>query len=206
MPAPTDVYNPNSPRNGNSNWGKAEYLMPLDWSKTAQGSIDLRLFYTSRDAKSWSKCRWIEGQPGAGPNYYRISAETGTQICYTSEALRYAQSAYLIAVVVMQWADLIVTKTRTLSLGMQGMTNMQSNGGLVFETAVVIIIVYVPFLHPVFASRSIAFPHLGVPVFPWFTTLFLYDELRKIFLRNGLIKVPGKRVVYDGWIARNTYY
>jgi len=43
-------------------------------------------------------------------------------------------------------------------------------------------------------------------VFPWFTTLFLYDELRKIFLRNGLIKVPGKRVVYDGWIARNTYY
>jgi len=35
MPAPTDVYNPNLPRNGNSNWGKAEFLMALDWSKTS---------------------------------------------------------------------------------------------------------------------------------------------------------------------------
>jgi hypothetical protein len=36
-----------------------------------------------------------------------------------------------------------------------------------------------------------AFVHFAVPSFSFFTVLFFYDELRKIWLRRGLERVGG---------------
>jgi len=70
----------------------------------------------------------------------------------------------------------------------------------------VLIVSYVPFINIPLATRPLAFPHLGVPVFPWVTTLFLYDEMRKIYVRAGMKRKPTGQVILDGWVARNTYY
>jgi len=61
-PKDTDVYNPNLPNNGNSNYGDSNFYAKMDWSKTSLGNIDIRLFYTGRGASSWSKCRWTDGE------------------------------------------------------------------------------------------------------------------------------------------------
>jgi hypothetical protein len=58
-----------------------------------------------------------------GLPFYRYSNESGTQICWTTEALRYAQDAYLVSIVTVQWAGLLACKTRNLSLAQQGMIN-----------------------------------------------------------------------------------
>ena len=71
------------------------------------------------------------------------------------------------------------------------MVNGTQNFGLVFETVLILLIVYVPFLNIPLASRQLAFPHLGVIVFPWFVLMVFYDEIRKIYIRAGSLKVEG---------------
>jgi hypothetical protein len=44
-----------------------------------------------------------------------------------------------------------------------------------------------------------------IPAFENFAKIFLFDEVRKIFLRKGTKMVNGKPK-YFGWIARNTYW
>jgi sodium/potassium-transporting ATPase subunit alpha len=141
------------------------------------------------------------------PYFYHTSWVTKTQICYTVEALHYAQAAFLISIVTVQWADLIITKTRALSLGQQGMTNWHANASLLFETCLVIVFSYLPWLNLVFGTRMIAFPHFMIPALSWFCIMFFYDEMRKLYIRRGMRKDrKANKTVYDGWIARNTYY
>jgi len=117
LPLDTDVYNPALANYGNSNAGNDEFKTKLDWFATTTNKIDIRLFYTNRPPSDWSQCRWREGSETPGLKFYRISPQTETEICYTTDSLHYAQSGYLAAIVIMQWATLIATKTRNLSLG-----------------------------------------------------------------------------------------
>merc|ERR1711934_718320 len=50
------------------------------------------------------------------------------------EALHHAQGAFWMCIVVVQWADLLICKTRWLSIREQGMSNQAMNLGLFFET------------------------------------------------------------------------
>lgn len=203
FPASGDVYNPNMPFNGNSNGGNADYKGRMNWLKKAYGDIDIRLFYTDRNADEWNTCRWNEDN---SPKFYRESSETGKQICYTTESLKYAHTAYLVAIVCLQWADGVSAKTRTLSMGQQGFANMMGNFGFLSETLLILCITYVPPLNWIFETRPVAFPHLGVPVWPWVTTLWLYDEMRKYFIRKDYVKLPSGQKKFTGWTFRNTYY
>lgn len=53
-------------------------------------------------------------------------------------------SAFFVAVVIAQWADLIICKTRRKSLYHQGMRNHVLTFGLFFETAVACVLCYTP--------------------------------------------------------------
>jgi len=181
----------------------------LDWNGFKNMNLDFRLFYVNRPASSWTSCRWDPNATGmnAPPSFYSFSAVTGKQICYTTEALRYAQGGYLISIVVVQWSDLLICKTRNLSISQQGMVNGNMIFGLFFETALVAILSYIPFLNLVLGTRAVALPHFGVPSFSFFVIIMSYDELRKIYVRNGMKRERGSnRVKLDGWVVRNTYY
>merc|ERR1740138_1696267 len=107
---------------------------------------------------------------GAPPSFFMYShISEYAPICYSSESLKMAQSGYLVSIVCVQWADLMICKTRNLSLSQQGMINHFGNFGLFFETALVAI--------------------------------FLYDELRKIWLRNGMTRENGQ-LKLTGWIVQ----
>merc|ERR550519_226124 len=53
-------------------------------------------------------------------------------------------TAFFVAIVVVQWADLIICKTRKLSVFQQGMNNWILNFGLVFETCLAAFLSYTP--------------------------------------------------------------
>ncbi|EFB23739.1 hypothetical protein PANDA_020289, partial [Ailuropoda melanoleuca] len=95
-------------------------------------------------------------------------------------------TAFFISIVVVQWADLIICKTRRNSVFQQGMNSSVSN-----------------------SHTSLAFLSLGafyimrcILLLWWFCAtpysalIFIYDEVRKFIIRRH----PG------GWLERETYY
>jgi len=220
LPLSTDVYNPNYENHGNSNKGDMDFESMLDWNGAKHNKVDFRLFFTERNVDSWSRCRWLpnpnpgalvgstpsNNNPGAFP-FYQYSPVSNYQICYTTEALRYAQGGYLVSIVCVQWGDLLICKTRNLSISQQGMKNGQMIGGLFFETILVALLSYIPFLNLILGTRAVAFPHFAVPSFSFFAVIMFYDELRKIFVREGMTRDrKSNRVKLHGWVVRNTYY
>jgi len=186
---------------GNTNYGNKDYYSQIDWTTPADASVDVRLFFADRIATSWSKCRWIEGTDRPGLKWYRDSRVSGHGICYTTEALHYANSAYFTAVVCCQWANALLSKSRVITIGQQGFKSGHINSGWIYSFCLMILIQYLPFINIAFASRTVAFPHFFVAAFPWFTYIILFDEIRKLFVRKGLKRMPGGGLRYDGWFA-----
>jgi hypothetical protein len=87
-PKSTDVYNPNEPNYGNTNFGIGKPVV-LPWSSTEYNNFDIRLFYTGLEPSNYSQCRWNPNDNSI-PKWWRISWKTNTQICYTAEMLLYA--------------------------------------------------------------------------------------------------------------------
>lgn len=53
-------------------------------------------------------------------------------------------TAFFVSIVVVQWADLIICKTRRNSIVHQGMRNWALNFGIIFETALAAFLSYTP--------------------------------------------------------------
>ena len=190
-------------------------LIMLAWDKVRHAKIDIRLFYSYKDEgettqpirgpDAWTVCRWDPADKSIGRIYRESIVSDGWPICYSTEALKFAQAGYLVSIVCVQWADLMICKTRNLSISQQGMTNTMGNFGLVFETVLVAILLYVPFLNFALGTRQIPFHHFLVPSFSFFCAITFYDELRKLWLRQGMVREEGK-LKLKGWIVQNTYY
>jgi len=125
------------------------------------------------------------------------------------EALHHAQAAYFISIIVVQWADLLICKTRWLSLRTQGLTNVMMNFGLFFETLLGAILCYILPINTALGTRNLRFTH-WLPGIPWSILIFTYDEIRKYLMRTTspetVDPVTGQVVRLKGWIERNTYY
>ena len=163
LPAPGDVYNPNIEIRaangtlinlyGNSNVAKVDDTFRIAWDLTANAKVDLRLAYaTVYDESAWTKCRWAPDDTSI-PSFMRYSGITEYPICYSTEALKYAQSAYLIAVVTVQAAGNLAAKARKLSLYQQQFKNDVGAWGIFYSFALVAFIVYVPFMNVGLGSR-----------------------------------------------------
>ena len=74
-----------------------------------------------------------------------------------------------------------------------------------FETGLALIICYVKPVEIALGGRALASPHFAVPSSVFFTIIFFYDELRKLYVRNGIRRTE-KKAIYDSWLARNTKY
>ena len=210
-PKETDVYYPigtntDTWRNGNNNYrASGDGESALDMITNRESGVDVRLFFTQRTVDEWAPCRW--DNDADVPHFYKYSHVSDNQVCHTIESLFYAQCGYLVSIVCVQWSDLMICKTRNLSISQQGMINNNSNFALFFETALVAILCYVWPLNLALGTRMIAFPHFAVPSVSFFMVIIFYDETRKVFLRRGMeySKSTG-RMVFRGWTVRNTYY
>merc|ERR1711874_393923 len=105
-------------------------------------------------------------------------------------------TAFFVSIVIVQWADLIICKTRKNSVFQQGMKNHFMNFGLFFETALAAFLSYTPGMDKGLRMYPLK-PTWWLPAIPFSVLIFCYDEIRKTLLRrNG----PGS------WIERETYY
>ncbi|KAF5273040.1 hypothetical protein FQR65_LT04782 [Abscondita terminalis] len=105
--------------------------------------------------------------------------------CYT---------AIMVSVVVTQWADLLVCKTKRNSLFKQGMGNNVLNLSIIIETLVVCFLSYGPEMH-ILKFYPVRFRWWLYPL-PFAFLIVVFDELRKYEIRRN----P------KGWVRRETYY
>ena len=105
-------------------------------------------------------------------------------------------TAFFVSIVIVQWADLIICKTRKLSVFQQGMNNWILNFGIFFETALAAFLSYTPGM-----DKGLRMYPLKIwwwlPAIPFSVVIFVYDECRKLLLR---------RLPAGNWVERETYY
>ncbi|CAN9513764.1 unnamed protein product [Ophioblennius macclurei] len=104
-------------------------------------------------------------------------------------------TAFFVSIVVVQWADVIICKTRRNSVFQQGMKNKILIFGLFEETALAAFLSYCPGMDMALRMYPLK-PTWWFCAFPYSFLIFVYDELRKLILRRN----PG------GWVEKETYY
>ncbi|XP_040278702.1 sodium/potassium-transporting ATPase subunit alpha-1 [Bufo bufo] len=104
-------------------------------------------------------------------------------------------TAFFVSIVVVQWADLIICKTRRNSVFQQGMKNKILIFGLFEETALAAFLSYCPGMDVALRMYPLK-PTWWFCAFPYSLLIFIYDEIRKLIIRRS----PG------GWVEKETYY
>eukprot|EP00092_Neocalanus_flemingeri_P107949 GFUD01138573.1.p1 GENE.GFUD01138573.1~~GFUD01138573.1.p1 ORF type:complete len:1018 (+),score=307.35 GFUD01138573.1:120-3173(+) len=107
--------------------------------------------------------------------------------------------AYFLAIVQVQWADVIISKTRVLSIFQQGMNNMVLNFAMVFETALAALVLYLPYV-PQFVGLYPIAPEWWIPALPFTLLIWVIDETRRFFIRRADTSAIGK------FLVEETYY
>jgi sodium/potassium-transporting ATPase subunit alpha len=126
--------------------------------------------------------------------------------CYKpAMALRVAQTGAFVSIVIVQWADLLICKTRLLSIADQGMQNQVMLFGLCSETLLCMALCYLPFMNTAFKTAPIHPVH-WFPSMPFSVLIFLYDETRKYLLRKERADNKAKGISEVGFVERYTYY
>lgn len=105
-------------------------------------------------------------------------------------------TAFFTSIVIVQWADLLICKTRRLSIFQQGMRNKVMIAGLFEETLLAAVLAYMPGTDVALRMYPLEWHWWLVPV-PFSLIIFIYDEVRKYLLRTGK---PGN------WVEQETYY
>merc|ERR1719223_882794 len=136
--------------------------------------------------KSWDSKSVNDLEDSYGQEWTYQQRKTLEYTCHT---------AFFVSIVVVQWTDLIICKTRRNSLVTQGMNNWMLNFGLVFETILVALLSYTPGLDKGLNMYPLKFLW-WLPAMPFSLLILCYDETRKFLLR----KYPG------GFVEHETYY
>jgi len=102
---------------------------------------------------------------------------------------------FFTAIVIVQWADLLICKTRRLSIFQQGMKNKIMIAGLLEETCLAAFLSYCPGTDAMLRMYPLEWTWWFIPM-PFSLIIFAYDEIRKTLIR----KYPG------GWVETETYY
>ncbi|VDD83150.1 unnamed protein product [Mesocestoides corti] len=122
----------------------------------------------------------------------------GQEWTYTQrKRLEYTcHTAFFVAIVIVQWTDLLICKTRKNSIFQQGMRNHQLTFSLFFETTLAIVLAYCPGVSTLLRMMPLRWTW-WLPALPFSVMIFVFDEVRKMLLR---ILPPGN------WVERETYY
>jgi len=105
------------------------------------------------------------------------------------------QTAFFVTIVVVQVADLLICKTRKLSIFQQSQ-NWVLNFAIVFELCLALLLVYIPGTDVALKLQDLKWSWWFIGV-PFAILIFVYDEIRKLLLRK-----LGK----ESWIHKETYY
>ncbi|KAH9059426.1 sodium-potassium ATPase [Lactarius deliciosus] len=116
---------------------------------------------------------------------------------FTSDLLYEAQSVYFFTLVVMQWGNLLSTRTRRSSIFQQPPTwgvNRMVIPSAICALLIGIFFCYVPVFHNIFQTSNIPAKHFFIPL-TFALALLILDETRKLIVR----KYPKSFLAWIAW-------
>lgn len=125
-------------------------------------------------------------------NVQQISPMTNLPVCYTTEGIKYAQSAYFYGVVIAQIFNIFVCKTRKLSFITQGISNTFMLFSITTEVMLILVAAYFQPFNRGFGTRDNIFKHFGMPIIPFAILQLVIDETRKLIIRSVKPDPTGK--------------
>lgn len=193
-PDDDDFYIEDHMYKGNSNVGIDDNeLVKVDWFSTAHGGYDLRVWFWNLDG--WNECVYPEDR----------SNITGKHVCYTTEALKYAQFAYFLAVIVVQCAHLFTIISRKQSIWNYEFRHFYIVLGVTAQICIAVAIGFIPGLDLSLGGRSLHFLHFFVPGLPFFIIVFVCDEMKKMVARYLEKNKRMKRKIRARWFVKGFY-
>lgn len=112
------------------------------------------------------------------------------------KSLEYScQAGFFMSIVLVQWINLLVSRSRTASIFQRGLGNGILNFALIFETFLAILLIYVPGLNNGLQMEML-YPLSWLPPLPFVIFILAYDEIRKAIMR----KHP------NGWMKQETCF
>lgn len=146
--------------------------------------------------------------PGTSTAKYQQCINIGSQET-AHEALKHAQGAFFVSIVIGQIAGLLVCKTRWLSIKSQGMRNTFMLFGIGTEVLLVLFLCYCKPLNVGLGTRNLRLVHF-FPAIPFAILIFCFDEARKAVMRvtssERTDPISGQKIRGKGWIERNFGY
>ena len=80
------------------------------------------------------------------------------------------------------------------------MMNQVGNAAIFQLFAFMAVVLYIPVFNVGLFTRPIAFPHYMVPAGSFHVLQITFEELRKILIRKGMVKIKEKQKMV-GWFA-----
>ncbi|KAL4511029.1 hypothetical protein ABPG73_008107 [Tetrahymena malaccensis] len=159
-----------------------DFSWTVDWSLVGDGKYDLRkAFIECKDHKWQSK---VDGWSDCDINStYTYSDFTNDTACYSTDALKFAQSSFFCCIVIFQWSNIFACKARKSSFCTSPF-NVKMIQGIIFETALAAFLVLTPGVNTVFGGRSIDFWQFGVSGVPFSIMVLVWNEIRKYLIRS----------------------
>lgn len=121
----------------------------------------------------------------------------GRQWFYSDRKIveRKAQTAYFIAICCTQISDVIICKTRRISIVKKGMKNHLLNVSIIVEILAAVVATYLPFCNEILGTEPLSWYNFFLGV-PFMILMIIGDELRRLIIRRNMSK----------WVEEETYY
>ncbi|CAD8084939.1 unnamed protein product [Paramecium sonneborni] len=217
IPKPTDDFDPNDRFFGNTNlkniYTDRVQQQPetvgqhcisddetkfetIDWLFSKNNDVDLRMYYIQCNTQTnqwelsvvWGECQIDQ-----------ISPLSNKPVCYSTEALQYAQTAYFIGLAYTQMCNYQSLKTHKSAGIFQGFNNVFMHFGFMTLIILVMGLTYVQSINVAFQTRDLLFQHQMLAL-PFGLLMQLWNEARKYMVRN----VPQTTQTMPNWWARCT--
>jgi len=169
----------------------------VDWKLLFHAYIFLGLQET---ICSFAMAFWYCQRKGVRFSYLWLGYRDYTSDPYISQVLAEASSIYFVTLVIMQWFNLMATRTRRLSIFQQppafnkATQNLWLFPAILFALVVIFIFLYIPGLSKAINSSPIPVEYFFLPV-AFGMWMLLADEARKFWAR----KYPTGWVAYIAW-------
>lgn len=108
---------------------------------------------------------------------------------------RKAQTAYFVSTCWTQISDVIICKTRRISLFKKGMKNHVLNASIVVDLIAALVVTYVPWCNKIFSTEPLDWYDFFLAV-PFMVLMIGGDELRRYIIRNNLSEFVEKETYY----------
>ena len=144
-----------------------------NWNGDSDIHFDLRLFFPSKPESFWGDCHF----DSRGQSY-------DDYVCYRIEALRHSNGAFLLAAIIMQFANSFNYRTKVLTMFKHKMNNYYLLISILWEFILVNIILFCPGVNTAFGTRAIRVEHYFITL-AFHVTHFYYGEIIKLLIRHS---------------------